>query len=160
MVITSSKVFETGSWECAQGKQYYYYIYNTLIIIIIIILTGRDATNQTVIHRVNCYPRAVCMRRIYCVYLYRGCGIYLCNNIIYVPCRCVTRPFFLFFFTLPVYRVLFSRHIDVRTHESHLIYAHTRFTRCLHVCMSYVPFVSVFSRTTSPRRPNCNVLLS
>lgn len=53
-VITASKVFETGSWECAQGKQYYN-IYNTLIIII---LTGRDATNQTVIHRVNCSPRA------------------------------------------------------------------------------------------------------
>lgn len=29
MVITSSKVFETGSWECAQGKQYYYILYIT-----------------------------------------------------------------------------------------------------------------------------------
>jgi len=54
MLLPRLKVFETGSWECAQGKQYYN-IYNTLIIII---LTGRDATNQTVIHRVNCSPRA------------------------------------------------------------------------------------------------------
>lgn len=123
-VITTSKVFETGSWECAQGKQYYN-IYNTLIIII---LTGRDATNQTVIHRVNCSPRAavyLCVVIILLVYPYRGCGkyLYIYNNIIYyVPCRCVTQPFFFFSFSIffpPVYRVLFSRHIVVRTHESH-----------------------------------------
>lgn len=105
-------------------------------------------------------PCVLCVVYIVCAYIPRVWYIPVCNNIINVPCRCVTQPFFLsFFFLFYIARlpcIIFSPYRCTHARES----SHIRTTLdshdvCTSVCRILVcaeQCVSIFNRTGRPDR--------